>query len=90
MASRSAPLALRALPLCHPTQPVQTALRRATSCCRPLGVLPQGRCHKVVCISYPLARGTTSCAMRAPRSCCARRSSYADCRLSQNSGEVPK
>jgi hypothetical protein len=48
MASRSAPLSLMALPLFHPTQHVQTALRRATSCCGPLGVLPQGRCQKAV------------------------------------------
>jgi hypothetical protein len=45
---RLAPLSLMALPLFHPPQHVQTALRRTTSCCGPLGVLPQGRCQKVV------------------------------------------
>jgi len=38
------PASLMALPLFQPAQHVQTALRRATSCCGPLGGLPQGRC----------------------------------------------
>jgi hypothetical protein len=36
------------VPIFHPTQHVQTALRRATACCEPLEVLPQGQCQKVV------------------------------------------